>query len=179
MKKVFTAFLFLFGTVAHAAHLAPWDADGNGMRVGMVANGGGVVARRVSCGGVESFSSDLAGNLLSASNSVVCETFAYDLRDRLTNAVTQIGTNAFALSWSRDAGGLVTNVAYGADRAVARTYDLAGRLVAVRDWLGHEWTFAWDGAIRTSLCYNVPCSAVSERANDNGELILKQGVLNV
>ena len=35
------------------------------------------------------------------------------------------------------------------------------------------------GAIQTTLCYNVPCSAVSERANDNGELILKQGVLNV
>jgi YD repeat-containing protein len=86
--------------------------------------------------GGESFSCDLAGNLLSASNSVACETFAYDLRDRLTNAVTRIGTNAWEIAWSRDMGGLVTNVAYGAGRAVARTYDLAGRLVAVRDWLG-------------------------------------------
>ena len=148
MCRFLTIFACLFVMLAHAAHLAPWNPDGDGMRVGLSANGGGVVACRVSFGGVESFSSDLAGNLLSASNSVACETFAYDLRDRLTNAVTQIGTNAFALSWSRDMGGLVTNVAYGAGRTVARTYDLAGRLVAVRDWLGHEWTFAWDGASR-------------------------------
>lgn len=146
MRIALTALTFFCVTMAHAAHLSPWNSDGDGMRVGMSANGGGVVARRVSSSGVESFSYDLAGNLLSASNSVAAETFAYDLRDRLTNAVTQIGTNAFALSWSRDAGGLVTNVAYGAGRAVVRTYDLAGRLVAVRDWLGHEWTFAWDGA---------------------------------
>ena len=132
-------------SLAHAAHLAPWDADGDGMRVGMSANGGGVVARRVSSSGVESFSCDLAGNLLSASNSVAAETFAYDLRDRLTNAVTRIGTNAFALSWSRDAGGLVTNVAYGAGKSVRREYDAAGRLVSVRDWLGHAWTFSWNG----------------------------------
>lgn len=36
MKKVFTVFLFLFGTVAHAAHLAPWNPDGDGMRAGTV-----------------------------------------------------------------------------------------------------------------------------------------------
>lgn len=148
MCRFLTIFTCLFVILAQAAHLAPWNSDGDGMRVGMSANGGGVVARRVSSSGVESFSYDLVGNLLSASNSVACETFAYDLRDRLTNAVTRIGTNVFALSWSRDAGGLVTNVVYGAGRAVARTYDLAGRLVAVRDWLGHEWTFAWDGASR-------------------------------
>ena len=106
------------------------------------------LVRRETTDGSDAFSYDLVGNLLSASNSVACETFAYDLRDRLTNAVTRVGTNAFALSWSRDMGGLVTNVAYGAGRTVARTYDLAGRLVAVRDWLGHEWTFAWDGASR-------------------------------
>ena len=139
---------FLCVTVARAAHLAPWDPDGDGVRIGMAANGGGVVACRISSSGVESFSCDLAGNLLAASNAVAAETFAYDLRDRLTNAVTRIGTNAWELAWSRDAGGLVTNLSYGAGRAVARTYDLAGRLVAVRDWLGHEWTFAWDGASR-------------------------------
>ena len=112
MRTVLTVFALFFVIVAHAAHLAPWNPDGDGARVGMAANGGGVVACRVSCGGVESFSCDLAGNLLSASNSVACETFASDLRDRLTNAVTRIGTNVFANVWSRDAGGLVTNVVH-------------------------------------------------------------------
>ncbi len=78
MRIILTVFTFLFGMLAHAAHLAPWDTDGDGARAGMAANGGGVVACRVSCGGVESFPCDLAGNLLSASNSVAAETFAYD-----------------------------------------------------------------------------------------------------
>ena len=78
MRIILTVFTFLCGMLAHAAHLAPWDTDGDGARAGMAANGGGVVACRVSCGGVESFPCDLAGNLLSASNSVAAETFAYD-----------------------------------------------------------------------------------------------------
>ena len=100
---------------------------------------------RTTADGVESFTYDLAGNLLSASNSIARETFAYDVRDRLTNAVTRVGANAFATSWARGAGGLVTNVAYGAGKAVRREYDAAGRLVSVRDWLGHAWTFSWNG----------------------------------
>ena len=103
-----------------------------------------LVSRTTADGG-ESFSYDLAGNLLSASNSIAVETFAYDLHDRLTNAVTRVGGSAFATSWARDAGGLVTNVAYGAGKTVWREYDAAGRLAAVRDWLGHEWTFSWNG----------------------------------
>ena len=45
MHIVLTILIFFCGVLAHAAHLAPWDADGDGMRVGMVANGGGVAAR--------------------------------------------------------------------------------------------------------------------------------------
>ena len=45
MRIVLTVLTFLFGAVAHAAHLAPWNPDGDGMRVGMSANGGGVAAR--------------------------------------------------------------------------------------------------------------------------------------
>ena len=101
---------------------------------------------RTASGGTDAFAYDLAGNMTSASNAVAHETFAYDVCDRLTNAVTEVGGVAFTNGWSRDAGGLVTNVVYGAGKAVERTYDLAGRLVSVRDWLGHEWTFAWDAA---------------------------------
>ena len=147
MRIAQTTFAFFFGVLAHAAQLAPWD-PGTGAETVCAYDARNRLARRTTADGTDAFSYDLVGNLLSASNSVACETFAYDLRDRLTNAVTRIGSNAWELAWARDAGGLVTNVSYGAGRAVARTYDLAGRLVAVRDWLGHEWTFAWDGASR-------------------------------
>ena len=79
---------FLCVTVARAAHLAPWDPDGDGMRVGMSANGGGVVACRISSSGVESFSYDAVGNLLSASNSVACEAFAWDGASRSTGGTS-------------------------------------------------------------------------------------------
>ena len=102
------------------------------------------LSSRASADGVDAFSYDLVGNLLSASNSVAVETFAYDMRDRLTNAVTRIGTNEWMTSWARDAGGLVTNIAYVAGKSVVREYDAAGRLVSVRDWLGNEWTFSWN-----------------------------------
>ena len=78
MRLLTTIVAVICASLAHAAHLAPWNPDGDGARVGLSANGGGVVACRVSSSGVESFSCDLAGNLLSASNSVAAETFAYD-----------------------------------------------------------------------------------------------------
>ena len=100
---------------------------------------------RTSVDGIDAFSYDLVGNLLSASNSVAVETFAYDLRDRLTNAVTRLGTNVWEFSWSRDFGGLVTNVVYAPGKRVSREYDSVGRLVSVTDWLGDTWTFSWNG----------------------------------
>ena len=45
MRTVLTVFALFFVVVAPAVHLAPWDADGDGARVGMSANGGGVAAR--------------------------------------------------------------------------------------------------------------------------------------
>ena len=114
MRIFLIAFVFLCGIFTHAAHIAPWDPCGHGTSVVVSADGNRLV-RRVSSGGTDTFAYDLVGNLLSASNSVACETFAYDLRDRLTNAVTRIGTNSFALSWSRDAGGFVTNVTCGSE----------------------------------------------------------------
>ena len=103
-----------------------------------------LVSRRADGVG-DSFSWSATGELISASNAVARETFAYDPCGRLASAETRIGTNAWATSWLRDAGGLVTNISYGTGMSVSREYDAEGRLVAVRDWMGHEWTFAYDG----------------------------------
>ena len=120
-------------------------ADGEGNATSFAYDPCNRLVSRTTSEGTESFSYDFAGNLLSASNSVAVEAFGYDLRDRLTNAVTHVGMNTFPLAWSRDTGGFVTNVVYAPGKTVSRTYDLAGRLVSVSDWLGHTWTFSWNG----------------------------------
>jgi RHS repeat-associated protein len=97
------------------------------------------------------FSHDPVGNLLTASNATASHSFAYDAMDRLTGSVSRVSVSPvssfeFPVSYSRDAGGLVTNLVYAPGKAVARTYDPDGRLASVSDWHGRTWTFAWDGA---------------------------------
>ncbi len=86
------------------------------------------------------------GRLLTVSNSVCGNAFAYDAMDRLTSAATSLSNATYNVTYRRDAGGLVTNLVYASGKTLTRTYDPDGRLVAVSDWLGHTWTFAWDGA---------------------------------
>ena len=144
MRFLLTTLLFLCGIFAHAARLAPWNPCGEGARV-VVPLDGSCTLRRTTFANAEAFSYDLVGNLLSASNTLVRETFTYDRCDRLTNAVTRVGADVWTFAWKRDAGGLVTNVVYSVGRSVSRAYDAAGRLVSVTDWLGHAWTFTWNG----------------------------------
>ena len=96
----------------------------------------------------ESFVYDAVGNPLVASNGVAQSAFTYDARDRLVSATIAVGGSSFVVSWRHDAGGLVTNLVYGVGRFVSKAYDLRGRLVSVRDWLGHEWTFGYDAENR-------------------------------
>lgn len=89
--------------------------------------------------------------LHSASNATAQLTFGYDVMNRLiaaTNAICVSPTSSFEfpISYRRDAGGLVTNIVYAAGKAVSRAYDADGNLVNVKDWLGHEWTFTYNGA---------------------------------
>lgn len=111
-----------------------------------------LVRRESGVGGpASSFAHDPVGNLLTASNSTATLAFGYDIMDRLASATTTVSGVSFVASYSRDAGGLVTNVVFGRAGAttppsITRTYDPDGRLASVSDWLGHTWTFAWDGA---------------------------------
>jgi RHS repeat-associated protein len=111
-----------------------------------------LVRRESGVGGsASSFAHDPVGNLLTASNSTATLAFGYDIMDRLASATTTVSGVSFVASYSRDAGGLVTNVVFGRAGAttppsIARAYDPDGRLASVSDWLGHTWTFAWDGA---------------------------------
>jgi YD repeat-containing protein len=111
-----------------------------------------LVRRESGVGGsASSFAHDPVGNLLTASNSTATLAFGYDIMDRLASATTTVSGVSFVASYSRDAGGLVTNVVFGRAGAttppsIARAYDPDGRLVAVSDWHGRTWTFAWDGA---------------------------------
>jgi len=110
----------------------------------------------MSCPSADAFAYDPAGNLLTASNAVAQESFTYDAMDRLATASTTLATSHWPLAtyqstYVYDAGGLVTNLVFGragspSPPQVSRTYDSDGRLATVSDWLGHTWTFTWDGA---------------------------------
>ena len=100
---------------------------------------------RTADGEREEFSYDATGLLLTASNSVARESFTYDVCGRLSASSTLIGESNYSVSYLRDSGGFATNISYGAGISVSREYDSDGRLVAVHDSLGHEWTFLWDG----------------------------------
>jgi len=103
----------------------------------------------------EIFEYDAVGNTLIASNDTATLSFTYDVMDRLATASTTLTTNHWPLAtytaaYSYDAGGLVTNLVFGragspSPPQVSRTYDADGRLTTVSDWLGHTWSFAWDG----------------------------------
>ena len=103
---------------------------------------------RTSPDGTDTLAYDAVGNVVSAANGVATETFAYDAMDRLVAATTEVAGQTFHNEWRRDAGGLVTNLVYAPGKVVTKEYDIEGRLVAVRDWLGHAWTFGWDAAGR-------------------------------
>jgi RHS repeat-associated protein len=92
-----------------------------------------------------SYSYDPANNLLTASNATAYLSFGYDAMDRLTSAATSLSNATYNVTYHRDAGGLVTNLVYASGKVVTRAYDPDGRLASVSDWLGHTWTFAWDG----------------------------------
>lgn len=133
-----------------------YDANGNLVRA---EDGNGAVhtyaydaldrlVSRTSPDGTDTFAYDAVGNVVSAANGTAAETFAYDAMDRLVAATTEISGLTFRNEWRRDAGGFVTNLVYAPGKVVAKTFDIEGRLVAVRDWLGHEWDFDWDAAGR-------------------------------
>ena len=103
---------------------------------------------RTSPDGTDTLAYDAVGNVVSAANAVATETFTYDAMDRLVSATTVVSGQTFRNEWRRDAGGLVTNLVYAPGKVVTKEYDIEGRLVAVRDWLGHVWSFGWDAAGR-------------------------------
>ncbi len=120
--------------------------DGNGVTLSCTYDACDRLTGRMGPGVSDAFTYDAVGNLLAAANDTASENFSYDVMNRLSAATTTVGGHAFTTSWARDAGGLVTNVAYGAGWSVTRTYDADGRLVGVSDGLGHAWTFTYDGA---------------------------------
>lgn len=133
-----------------------YDANGNLIRM---EDGNGAVrtfgfdaldrlVNRSSPDGTATFGHDAAGNLLGATNATAKEAFEYDAMDRLVAASATVRGVSVRQAWQRDAGGLVTNLAYGTGFSVIRRYDAAGRLVAVDAGNGWAWTFAWDGAGR-------------------------------
>ena len=122
--------------------------DGNGVVRTFAYDALNRLVSRTTPDGNVSLSHDAVGNLVSASNTTASETFAYDALNRLVAATTTVAGQTVRNEWQRDSGGLVTNIVYATGKSVLKRYDIEGRLVSVRDWLGHEWAFGWDAAGR-------------------------------
>ena len=121
------------------------SVDGNGSVSAYSYDALDRLVSRTTDDGTDSFVYDVVGNVIRAQNDTAVETFSYDIMDRLVDATTEVAGLSVRNEWHRDAGGLVTNLVYGAGRSVVKKYDLEGRLASVADWLGHVWTFSWDG----------------------------------
>lgn len=67
--------------------------------------------------------------------------FSYDSLGRMT-AVTD-GSGA-QVGYEYDLAGHLTRLTYPNGKPVMREYDLAGQLIAIKDWLGHTTTVAYD-----------------------------------
>lgn len=139
-----------------------YDGNGNLIRSvdgenHVIAYGYDKVNRLVSATGADfaiAKQYDAVGNVIRATNEEADETFSYDKDNALVAASVQVGAKTYSLAWSRDAGGLVTNITYESGKSVSRTYDLNGRLTHVTDWLGHSWKFQYDAVGRlTRLTY--------------------------
>lgn len=133
-----------------------YDANGN---LSHAVDGNGTVrtfgydaldrlVRKTSPDGTETFMYDAVGNLTNAANATASESFEYDAMDRLAAASTTVGGISVRQTWKRDAGGLVTNLAYGTGLAVDCQYDTLGRLTTLKAGTRRVWTFEWDGAGR-------------------------------
>jgi RHS repeat-associated protein len=86
-----------------------------------------------------SFTYDARGQRTSMTDGTGTTTYVYDRLNRLT-----LSTNgaSSAVSYGYDLNNQVTSLSY--PETVKRTYDNAGRLTAVTDWLGYPSKFSYD-----------------------------------
>ena len=122
--------------------------DGNGAVHTYAYDALNRLVSRTSPDGTATLAYDAVGNVTSTVNVVASDTFSYDAMNRLVAATTVVSGQTFRNEWRRDAGGLVTNLVYAPGKVLVKEFDIEGRLVAVRDWLGHAWSFGWDAAGR-------------------------------
>lgn len=122
--------------------------DGNGVTRSFTYDALDRLVSRTSPDETATFTYNAVGSVLTCNNATASETFTYDSMDILVAARTVVNGLTVNNEWRRDNGGLVTNIVYAAGKAVKKEYDIEGRLVRVSDWLGHTWTFSWDGAGR-------------------------------
>ena len=121
------------------------SVDGNGATTVLAYDSLNRLTSKSGSGFLSTFAYNAVGNVTAVENSVARETFAYDVCDNLVAATAVFGSKIFQLTYERDVGGLITNITYAAGKRLDREYDTDGRLVKVKDWLGHVWRFAYDG----------------------------------
>jgi RHS repeat-associated protein len=84
---------------------------------------------------------DADGNRVTMTDGSGTSKYTYDQLDRLTEAKTEHGTS----SYEYDLANEQTKITYPNGKAITRSYDNAGRLKSVADWLGNVTSFSYDG----------------------------------
>jgi RHS repeat-associated protein len=88
------------------------------------------------------YSYDAIGRPTSMSDGTGTSTFGYDSLHRLVQTTNGAGS---AVGYGYDLNGNLTSITYpGSARVVNKTYDAAGRLATVGDWLANTTTYKYD-----------------------------------
>jgi RHS repeat-associated protein len=115
------------------------------------------------------FSYDKDGNLTGMVDGTGESTYEYDQLDRLTHSKNG---NAETVSWTYDVGDEPVCLTYPNGKSISRTYDNAGRLESVTDWLGHTTTFAYNkDSAPTLTTFPVGTTDSDEYAYDRADRI--------
>jgi RHS repeat-associated protein len=120
---------------------------------------------------------DKDGNVIEISDGTGTTTRVYDQLDRLTevnNGAKEV------VKYKYDLGNQQTELTYPNGETIKRTFDKAGRLEKITDWLGKETTFAYNRDSRVkAMTFPATTTNVDEyaydRADQVSEVSMKKG----
>jgi RHS repeat-associated protein len=124
-----------------------------------------------------SYAYDQDGNVTEMKDGTGTTKNTYDELDRLTESKNG---NSELVKYKYDLGNETTEIVYPNSKAVTQSFDKAGRLESVKDWLGNETKFAYNAdSLPAATTFPVATEDKDEYAYDRADRIesttMKQG----
>lgn len=118
-----------------------------------------------------SYAYDKDGNVTEMSDGTGTTKKTYDELDRLTEVKNG---NAEVIKYKYDLGDQITEITYPNGKAITQSFDSAGRLETVKDWLGGETKFAYNrDSMLKSTTFPSASTNVDEYDYDHADQIAK------